>query len=427
MEKHYDPLIKDALFVEKLDNGLTVAVLQKPGFKQATGRIATHYGSTDSRFVDPKTGKEIDVPDGIAHFLEHKMFEKDWGNVSDKFSELAADANAYTSYTQTVYYFNTIENFDECLDVLLEMVQTPWFTEESVAKEQGIIEQEIRMYLDDSNWRSNANLLEALYVNHPVKIDIAGTVESIHKITKDMLYLCHSTFYHPSNMVVFVAGDVDPEKVLGIVKASFGKRQYKQQAEIQRVLPEEPAEAKEKRKTQKLVVSQPLFRLGFKDADTGLEGRALIERDILTGIILDAMIGRSSDLYTQLYESGLIDSRFGFEYAPESSYGYTHFAGPTRDPDELERKLREGFEAARAKGLTADEFERARRKTIGRVVSIMNDLDSIAYTFIDGFFKEYGLFDLIPVAQSLTVEQANERMQELFAPERSAVSVIYPK
>jgi predicted Zn-dependent peptidase len=427
MEKHYDPLIRDTLFTERLDNGLTVAVLHKPGFKQATGRIATHYGSVDSRFVEPKTNKEVDVPDGIAHFLEHKMFEKEWGNVSDKFSELGADSNAYTSYTQTVYYFNTTENFDECLDVLLEMVQTPWFTDESVAKEQGIIEQEIRMYLDDAGWRSNANLLEALYVNHPVKIDIAGTVESIHQINKDLLYLCHHTFYHPSNMVVFVAGDVDPEKVIATVKASFGKREYKRQAEIGRVVPEEPPQAKEKCRTQKLVVSQPLFRLGFKDAETGQTGRALLEKDVLTGIILDAIIGRSSDLFTKLYESGLIDNRFGFEYAPEESYGYTHFAGPTRDAEELEKELRAGFDEARDKGLTADDFDRARKKTIGRMVSIMNDLDSAAYTFIDGFFKEYGLFDLIPVAQAVTLEQANERLKALFVPERSATSIIYPK
>lgn len=427
MEKHYDPLLKDTLFLEKLENGLTVAVLHKPGYKSATGRIATHYGSIDADFVDPKTGQETHVPDGIAHFLEHKLFEKEWGNVSDRFSEFGAESNAYTTYTHTEYHFNTTQNFDECFDLLLDFVQNPWFTDESVAKEQGIIEQEIRMYMDDPGWRSNANLLEALYVNHPVKIDIAGTVESIHKITKETLYLCHSTFYHPSNMVVFVAGDVDPEKVLSMVKACFAKKNYAKQPEIKRILPEEPATLADRTRTQKLVVNQPLFRLGFKDDKVGLTGKALLEQDLLTAVILDAICGRATDLYTQLYEAGLIDHRFGFEYSPEESYAYSVFAGPTRDPKELEARLLTGIEEARKKGLDPGAFDRAKKKTIGRLVGIMNDLDSAAYMYIDGFFKGVGIFDLIPTAQGLTLEAANERLRAHFDPARAGVSIIYPK
>lgn len=427
MEKHYDPLIKDTLFVEKLENGLTIAVLQKPGYKQVTGRVGVHYGSIDSDFVDPQTGKEVHVPDGIAHFLEHKMFEKEWGNASDKFSELGAEANAFTSYTQTVYYFTTPDDFEPSMELLLDMVQTPWFTDESVEKEQGIIGQEIRMYMDDPGWRSNANLLEALYVKHPVKIDIAGTEESIRQITKETLFLCHKTFYHPSNMVVFVAGDVDPAQVVDLVKKSFSQHEYAKQAEIKRIMPEEPAQVADKRRTQSLVVNQPLFRMGFKDEKTGLKERDLLHQDMLTGVILDAVVGRSSDLYTSLYESGVIDHRFGFEYAPEETYGYSAFAGPTRDPAALQEKLLAGLQEARQKGLAPDAFERARKKTIGRVVSLMNDLDGCAYTFIDWFFKGQSLFDLIPVAQSLTLEEANERLRSHFDPERMAVSVIEPK
>jgi predicted Zn-dependent peptidase len=427
MEKLYDPLLKDTLYVERLENGLTVAVLHKPGYKQATGRVGIRYGSIDSDFVDPQTGKEVHVPDGIAHFLEHKLFEKEWGNVSDRFSEFGAEANAFTSYTQTVYYFTTPENFDASMELLLDYVQTPWFTDESVEKEQGIIGQEIRMYMDDAGWRSNANLLEALYVNHPVKIDIAGTEESIRQITKETLYLCHRTFYHPSNMVVFVAGDVDPAKVIDMTRASFGKHNYPPQAEIKRIMPEEPGQVCTKKRTQKLVVNQPLFRLGFKDEKTGLTGRELLHQDMLTGVILDAVVGRSSDLYTSLYEAGLIDQRFGFEYAPEETYGFTAFAGPTRDPQALEEKLMAGLQAAREKGLSAEEFERSRKKTIGRIVSLMNDLDGAAYTFVDWFFKGQSLFDMIPVAQSLTVDEANERLRTLFDAERAGVSVVEPK
>lgn len=427
MEKHYDPLLKDTLFTERLENGLTVAVLVKPGYKQVTGRVATHYGSIDSRFVNPQTGQVVHVPDGIAHFLEHKLFEEEWGNVADRFSELGADVNAYTTYTHTVYHFTTTANFAACFDLLLDFVQSPYFTEESVAKEQGIIEQEIRMYLDDPSWRSSANLLEALYVNHPVRIDIAGTVESIRKIDKDLLYLCHKIFYHPSNMVVFVAGDVDPAQVVEMTRASFGRHPYRDQAEIQRLMPEEPETVAERRRMQALVVSQPIFRMGFKETETGVGGKALLERDLLTSMILDAIAGKGSALYNRLYESGLIDQRFGFEYQPELSYGYSYFSGPTRDPGELEARLLAGIEEARTNGLNVADFELARKKIIGRIINIMNDLDGAGYLFIDGFFKEMGIFDLIPVAKSLTLEAANERLRQHFDPSRAAVSIIYPK
>ncbi|MFZ5825913.1 MAG: EF-P 5-aminopentanol modification-associated protein YfmH [Bacillota bacterium] len=427
MEKHYDPLLKDTLYTERLENGLTVAVLVKPGFKQVTGRVSAHYGSIDSRFVDPKTGEAVQVPDGIAHFLEHKLFEMEWGNVSDRFSELGADVNAYTTHTHTVYHYTTTQNFEECLDLLLDFVQSPHFTEESVAKEQGIIEQEIRMYLDDPGWRSSANLMEALYVHHPVRIDIAGTVESIRQINKDLLYLCHRIFYHPSNMVVFVAGDVDPAAVVEQARASFDRHQYTAQPQIQRIMPEEPPRVAERRRMQALLVSQPIFRIGFKETEPHVAGRALLERDLLTAMILDTMAGKGSELYTRLYESGLIDQRFGFEYNPELSFGYSYFSGPTRDPGELEARLLAGIAEYRSAGLNEADFERARKKIIGRIVNLMNDLDGAAYVFIDGYFKEISLFDLIPAAKALTLEAANERLRAHFDPDHAAVSIIYPK
>lgn len=428
MEKFYDPLLKDTLYTERLENGLTVALLHKPGFKTVTARVATQYGSVDSRFVDPATDQEVHVPDGIAHFLEHKLFEQEDGtNVSDLFSTLGAESNAYTSYTHTVYYFNTTQNFEPCFELLLDFVQSPWFTDESVAKEQGIIEQEIRMYLDDPGWRSSANLMEALYNHHPVRIDIAGTVESIRQITKEALYLCHRTFYHPSNMVVFVAGDLDPERVVEIIRANVGRHAYAAQTGIQRIMPEEPRHVAEKRRSEKLVVNQPIFRMGFKDKHVGLRGRALLDQDLMTAVIMDAVCGRGSQLYTGLYESGLIDQRFGFEYSPEESYGYSYFAGPTRDPGELEVRLLAGLAEACQVGLNAEDFERARKKTVGRVINFMNDLDSMAYVFVDGYFKDIDLFDLIPVAQGLNLEAANARLREHFDPESAAISIIYPK
>ncbi|HLO03533.1 MAG TPA: pitrilysin family protein [Symbiobacteriaceae bacterium] len=422
-----DPLLQERLYTTKLACGLTVAIIVKPGFHEKTARIATHYGSIDSRFIHPETGEEIQVPDGIAHFLEHKLFEKEWGNVSDKFSELGAEANAYTTYTHTVYYFNTTDRWEESLDLLLDYVQTPWFTDESVEKEQGIIEQEIRMYLDDPGWRSNANLLEALYQEHPLRIDIAGTVESIHQIDKETLTLCHKTFYHPSNMVLFVAGDVDPEATLARVKAAFDTKGYKPQAEIKRLMPKEPTAPAEKRREQALVVNQPIFRLGFKDPTPTKTGRELLAHDLLTAMAVDVVAGRSSPLYTELYEAGLIDQRFGFEYSCDETWAYSYFAGMTRDPEALHERLSAGIQQAVDQGLSPEAFERIKRKTIGRMVGMMNDLDSIAWLFIDSYFKEMDVFDLIPVASELTVEQANQRLREHFRPEQAAVSLIKPK
>lgn len=427
MEKHFDPILRDELYTERLENGLTVAVLVKPGFRQATARVAVHYGSVDSCFVDPQTGRQVQVPDGIAHFLEHKLFEAPDGNVADRFAELGADVNAYTTHTHTVYYFTTTDHFAACLDLLLDFVQEPYFTPESVAREQGIIEQEIRMYLDDPGWRSSANLMEALYVRHPVRLDIAGTVESIRRIDQDLLYLCHRVFYHPSNMVLFVAGDLDPRAVVGQVRANFARRQYPAQAPIERCLPEEPQQVAERRRVQELVVSQPIFRLGFKEKVVGLTGRPLLERDLLTSMLLDILVGRGSPLYTRLYESGLIDQRFGFGHAPEVTFGYTYLAGPTPDPAGLEAQLLAGLAEAQAEGVAEADFERARRKLMGRILNLMNDLEGLSYLFIDGFFKGIGLFDELPALQSLTAEAANERLREHFDAALAATSIIAPR
>ncbi len=427
MERHFDPILRDELYTERLECGLTVAVLVKPGFRQATGHLAVHYGSVDNCFVDPDSGEEVQVPDGIAHFLEHKLFEDPDGNVADRFAELGAEVNAYTTYTHTVYHFTTAAHFPACLDLLLEFVQEPYFTPESVAREQGIIEQEIRMYMDDPGWRSSANLMEALFVRHPVRLDIAGTVGSIRRIDPDLLYLCHRVFYHPSNMVLFVAGDLDPQAVVERARAAFARRRYPPRGPIQRCLPEEPQAIAERRRVQELVVSQPIFRLGFKEKRVGVTGRPLLERDLLTAIVLDVLVGKGSPLYTQLYESGLIDQRFGFGHEPGVTFGYTYLTGPTPDPAALEARLLEGLDRAREEGIAPEDFERARRKLVGRILNLMNDLEGLSYLFIDGFFKGIGLFDEIPALQSLTVEAANERLREHFDAAMAATSVIAPR
>lgn len=427
MEKQYDPRLRETLYWETLPSGLRIGVLPRPGWREATGRVAVNYGAIDNEFVPPGATESVRVPDGIAHFLEHKLFESAEGNAFDKFAAYGADANAYTSWQQTVYYFSATENVLPCLDVLMDMVQEPYFTPETVEKEQGIIGQEIRMYLDAPDWRSRQNVLEAMYQRHPVRVDIAGTEASIAAITADTLYLCHRTFYHPSNMMVFVGGDVDPQAVVDRIAGNVEQRGYPPQGEIRRILPPEPPAVGQRRKEQELSVSQPICRLAFKEQRVGERGRELLARDLLTTMILDVILGKASPLYNRLYEDGLIDNRFGFEYTGEVSYGWTALAGPTRDPGELERRLLEGIAAARQAGLAAADFERAKKKSLGRFLGFLNSTDMIAYVVNDGFFKGIGLFDILPVAEALTLEEANQRLREHLDPEFAVTSVIWPR
>jgi predicted Zn-dependent peptidase len=427
VRKEADLRLGETLWTERLANGLTVAVLVKPGFRSATAHLTVRYGSIDSCFVNPATGETVTVPDGIAHFLEHLLFKEEWGDVSDRFAELGAESNAHTSYNHTSYYFETTENFEPALDLLLDFVQSPHFTDELVEAEQGIIEQEILMFRDDPGWRSQSNMMEALYARHPVRIDIAGTVESIRRIESRTLQLCHSTFYHPSNMVLFAAGEIDPQQVLEAAGRSFGSRPYRPQAEIRRVLPEEPAAVAAVRRAEKLVVGQPLFRMGFKDTPAGADGRPLLERDLLTSVLLDAMAGRASRLYNSLYAEGLIDQRFGFEHTSEADYGFTYFVCPTSDPDRLEQRLQEEIASVRENGLPEADFARARRKAIGRIIASFNQVDAIAYMFTDSFLKGTSLFSMLPVADELTLAAAHERLRTHFDPQRAVVSVVVPK
>jgi len=427
VERYEDPILRETVYTEKLPSGLPVIVVPRPGFKQATSTFTTHYGSLDSVFIPPGKQSSVQVPDGIAHFLEHKLFESEEGDAMSKFAALGAQSNAYTTWEQTAYFFTTTSNFTQCLDVLLEMVQKPWFTDESVAKEQGIIGQEIQQYRDDPSARSVYAMMEAMYQRHPIRIDIAGTVESISHITKELLYECHRTFYHPSNMVLVAVGDLDPHQVVDQVARSVAEHKYGPQGDIQRVFEPEPTKVGQPRVEERLVVAQPILRLGFKDRDIGYDGQPLQRKDLLTSILLDAMLGRSSPLYTELYEAGLIDQRFGYEYEGSESYGWTIIGGPTRDPAGLEQRLREGIERTRRQGLDAEAFDRAKKKNMGRFLSAMSSSDTIAHLWNQLYFKGMDMFQWIPIGNSLTADEANVRLKEHFDPEASVALLISPR
>lgn len=419
--------IGENLLYRKFDNGLKAYVLPKKNFNKVYAVYSTKYGSIDNEFVVPTTGERLKVPEGIAHFLEHKMFEMPYGNVFDKYAELGTSSNAYTNYTNTTYLFSTTSAFEESMRLLLEFVETPYFTKESVEKEKGIITQELRMYEDDPEWQVMLNLLKALYHRHPVRDDIGGTVESIQNIDVDTLYKCYETFYHPSNMVIFVAGAVDADKVFEIIEERENKRGKLSQGEIKRIYPEEPDTVNKPRIDVKLSVSRPLFLMGFKDNDVGYDGIELLQKEIITNILLEIILGKSSLTYEKLYEEGLIDDRFSFGYEGQKGYGFCTIGGETKDPEKLKDMLVTSIDEAKEGGLKEEDFERVRKKYLGDYIQGFNSLEFIANSFVSYYHRNINIFDYPEVLKRITFEEAERRLREFFDFDRMAVSTVYPK
>lgn len=417
----YDQL-QETLYHEVLDNGLQVYVLPKPGFRKTYATFATKYGSVDNHFrVEGQD--EVGVPDGIAHFLEHKMFEEPEGDIFATFASNGASANAFTSFEQTVYLFSATENIETNLSTLIDFVQRPYFTDQNVEKEKGIIGQEINMYRDNPDWRVYFGLIEAMYSKHPVRIDIAGTVESIGTITKETLYTCYNAFYHPSNMLLFVVGGVDPEKVIQLVRDNQAAKPYGPQGEIARLFETEPQAVATKRLENRLPVSLPKCLFGFKEKQTA-EGEAGIRRDLATKLMLDLLFGTSTQLYQKLYDSGLISDSFGHEYSSSPQYAFSAIGGDTKDPDALLRVIREDVDALLKTGFVEADFERARKKKIGGYLRMLNSPESIAHEFTRYRFRGGDLFTVVPLYESLTLEEVNERFRSHVDWDQLAVSVV---
>ncbi|MFC5472080.1 EF-P 5-aminopentanol modification-associated protein YfmH [Cohnella suwonensis] len=415
------PKLQETLWHEKLDNGLEVFVLPKPGFTKTYATFTTKYGSVDNHFVPPD-GEPIRVPDGIAHFLEHKMFEEPDGDIFSKFASLGASANAYTSFDRTVYLFSATGEVAQNLDTLLHFVQNPYFTDENVEKEKGIIVQEIDMYRDNPDWRVYFGLIEAMYSKHPVHIDIAGTADSVRSITKEMLYDCYHTFYHPTNMTLFVVGGVDPQATLEQVKRDQAAKSFAKGGEIKRLFEAEPAAVKEPNKELKLPVSLPKCLFGYKEQPP--EGGDAVRRELATKLALEALLGSSSALYQQLYDDNLISDGFGHEYNTGPGYAFSMIGGETRDPDELVARVSDALRAAADNGIPAETFERTRRKKIGAYLRMMNSPESIASEFTRYRHRGGDLFTVVETYESLTLEETNARLKEHANPSFRSVSVV---
>ena len=293
--------VKEKLYMEKLENGLTVIIIPKKGIQKKYIIWGTNYGSNDSTFIVPGETEVTEVPKGVAHFLEHKMFEQENGkNSLDVLTSIGVSANAYTTNNHTAYLYECTDNFYEALDEFMDYVQHPYFTDENVEKEKGIIGQEIMMYDDYPEWKVYTNALECMYHKHPVKLDIAGTIETISHIDKEILYKCYNTFYNPSNMAMVVSGDFEPEKLLEEIKKRLVDK--KANGEIKRIFEEEPKEIVKEKAVQNMEVSKPLYTIGIKDVPA--EQKEKVKKHIAIEILLNIIIGGSSELYKKLYDIG---------------------------------------------------------------------------------------------------------------------------
>ncbi|WP_066173161.1 EF-P 5-aminopentanol modification-associated protein YfmH [Bacillus marinisedimentorum] len=408
MERIEYTQLKEELFHEVLDNGLEVYILPKKDVNKTFATFTTRYGSIDNHFT-PLGGKEpIKVPDGIAHFLEHKLFESEEGDVFQDFSKQGASANAFTSFTRTAYLFSSTSNVEKNLETLIDFVQDPYFTEESVDKEKGIIGQEIKMYEDNPDWRVYFGTIENLFAAHPVKIDIAGTAESISSITKDLLYTCYNTFYHPGNMLLFVAGAVNPAEVMKLIRSNQGKKTFAPPEPISRYFDDEPEKADQRERIIEMPVQTPKILFGVKTKKTGRSGTDLLRHELAIGLMLDYLFGKSSKNYEQLYNDGLIDDTFSFNYSEEGGFGFAVVGGDSTEPEKLSKKIEGYFRDFREDPLTDEALERTKKKKIGSFLRSLNSPEFIANQFTRYQFNGMNLFEVIPVLESLTAEDINQ-------------------
>lgn len=427
MEKIVYEQLKETLYYEKLPNGLDVYILPKQGFNKTFATFTTKYGSMDNTFVPLGKEEMIRVPDGIAHFLEHKLFEKEDHDAFQLFSKQGASANAFTSFTRTAYLFSCTSNVEQNLNTLLNFVQEPYFSEKTVEKEKGIIGQEIQMYQDNPDWRLYFGLIDSLFVKHPIKIDIAGTIESISKITKDLLYECYETFYHPSNMLLFVVGAIDPEKTMDLVRENQAKKDYKNQPEIVRSFEEEPDEVNEKKKIISMPVQTPKCLVGIKATSLKEKGEALLKQEIALTLLLDYLFGKSSVHYESLYNEGLIDDSFSYDYTEENNFGFAMVGGDTKQPDELEERLKGILLNTNYDQLDEAALERVKKKKIGGFLRSLNSPEYIANQFTRYAFNESSLFEALTVLESLTVQDLQDVAKLLLSEEKMSVCQVLPK
>ena len=416
------PELDETLYRTTLENGLTVLVVPRKGFTKKLAYFVTDYGSIHTDFV--LEGKVWKAPAGVAHFLEHKMFDLPGKrDVSAEFAAMGAMTNAFTSYDMTAYYFSCTENFDDCLRLLLEFVSTPYFTEESVAKEMGIIDQEIGMNEDAPDSVIFDKLMEALFHQHPIRVPILGTSDTIREITPEILHACHRAFYTPGNMLLCVVGDVEPEQVktiaremLGTEKKEVGVKMRPWQEDMTR-----PAAETE----TAMEVAMPMFNMAFKAEPLGT-GDAAIRMEMVADLAAEALFGESSELYLRLYEEGLIDSSFGGGFETIDGCAMLMCSGDSENAQAVRDAIVEQAAKLVAEGLPEKNFQRMKRSAFGRRIRALDSFDATCFRICAYHFSDFDYFRFPEIYRSIGANEICGFLNRVVKEERCSLSVIHP-
>ncbi len=417
--------VKEKLYVKKLENGLTVMIMPKKNIQKKYMIWATNFGSIDNKFIAPNDKEETNIPDGVAHFLEHKMFEQQNGtNSLDTLTALGVNANAYTTTDHTCYLFECTDNFYPAMDELMDYVQNPYFTDQNVEKEKGIIGQEIQMYDDYPSWAVYMNAMKCMYKNNPIIIDIAGSIESISKIDKEVLYKCYNTFYHPSNMVMCFAGDFEPEALIEEVKKRL--KPTEKHGEIKRIYPEEPEQIVKKENTQNMEVSMPIFVIGIKDVidNKNCTSSSIVKKHIAIEILLNMLIGKSSKLYKKLYEAELITGEPYLDYEFSKQYAHVSITGQSNDPKKVLEKFEAEIKQMKKNDIDLAHFQRVKNMIYGNYVKEYDDVAEICRMFVGDYMKGINSFEYIEEYEQVTPEYTKQVLEEVFKEEKTVLSIV---
>jgi predicted Zn-dependent peptidase len=405
-------------------SGLKMYFIPKKDFSMKYAFFATEYGSIYNEFTHVETGERSSMPLGIAHFLEHKIFEESEGNIFEQFAKLGANVNAYTNFMSTAYMFSTVDHFYDALGLLMNFVQKPHLTDENVEKEKGIIAQEIKMYDDNPDWRVYFNTLSALYNDHPMKHDIAGTVESVYSTTKEDLEKCYDTFYTPDNMIAFVIGDLEPEEVFDCIEKNLTE-DFLSRKKVNTIhLPDEVDQVAQREIHQEMEVPMPLFNVGFKDMNIPSDWKKRLKKAIAIKISLDMGFGRGTKFYEDLYDEGLIN----FSFSGDNSYGrtfcHTLLGGESKAPKEVIERVVEEIKTIKAKGFDELVFDRIKKKTIGRYLSSFNSIQYIANSFVAHYMKGIDMFEYLEVLKEIDLDYVETVFNAHFDENNYTISIV---
>ncbi len=417
------PALSETVYNGTHESGLSVYVIPKEGFTKSYMVLATAFGSVNNHFI--KDGKIIRVPDGTAHFLEHKMFDQENGEaVFDRFAAVGGNANAFTDFTATAYLFSATAHVYENLDILLDYTMHPYYTKETVAKEQGIIGQEIRMYEDDPEWNVYFGALSAMYHHHPVNIDIAGTVSSIASITPETLYTCYQAFYHPSNMVLVAVGAVDPSSIAEHLYK--GIPSAKERGAVESLFPAEPSSVVKARVEASYDIGMPQFVTAFKCGAVSGSAKERVHRTAVMSIVCELLCSKSGALFNRLYEKGLINDSFSASYEDLVTCAHMIIPGESKNADEVHQAILDEVLRLSSKALDASAFERAKRVCFGNAISLMDRQESFANSFARFALTGADFMTFPETVASVTAEDVCFALKQL-AKAPSVLSVVVPK